>query len=46
VLGLASIANDVSPELALETIASIEVLGAFRASPAIKAALASRIQST
>ena len=46
VLGLASIANDVSPELALETIASLEVLGAFRASPAIKAALASRIQST
>jgi len=46
VLGLASIANDVSPELALDTIASLEVLGAFRASPAIKAALASRIQST
>ena len=46
VLGLASIADDVSPELALETIASLEVLGAFRASPAIKAALASRIQST
>jgi Arc/MetJ-type ribon-helix-helix transcriptional regulator len=46
VLGLASIANDVFPELALETIASLEVLGAFRASPAIKAALASRIQST
>src|ERR671933_129805 len=31
VLGLASIADDVSPELALETIASLEVLGAFRA---------------
>jgi Arc/MetJ-type ribon-helix-helix transcriptional regulator len=46
VLGLASIADDVSPELALETIASLEVLGAFRASPAIKAALASRSQST
>jgi metal-responsive CopG/Arc/MetJ family transcriptional regulator len=43
VLGLASIPDDVSPELALETIASLEVLGAFRASPAIKAALASRI---
>jgi Arc/MetJ-type ribon-helix-helix transcriptional regulator len=43
VLGLVSIANDVSPELALETIASMEVLGAFRASPAVKAALASRI---
>ena len=42
VLGLASIADDVSPELALATIASVEVLGAFRASPAVKAALAAR----
>src|SRR5260370_775557 len=31
VLGLASIAADVSPQLALATIASVEVLGAFRA---------------
>ena len=44
VLGLASIADDVSPELALETIDSVEVLGAFRASPAVKAALAGRIR--
>ncbi len=44
VLGLASIAEDVSPELALATIDSIEVLGAFRASPAVKAALAERIR--
>jgi Arc/MetJ-type ribon-helix-helix transcriptional regulator len=43
VLGLASIADDVSPELALATIASVEVLGAFRASAAVKAALAPRI---
>ena len=43
VLGLASIAEDVSPELARATIARVEVLGAFRASPAVKAALASRI---
>ncbi len=42
VLGLASIAHDVSPELALATIASVEVLGAFRASPAVKVALAPR----
>jgi Arc/MetJ-type ribon-helix-helix transcriptional regulator len=42
VLGLASIADDVSPELALATIASVEVLGAFRAPRAVKAALASR----
>jgi Arc/MetJ-type ribon-helix-helix transcriptional regulator len=43
VLGLATIADDVSPELALQTIASVEVLGAFRASAAVKAALAPRI---
>ena len=45
VLGLASIADDVSPELAVETIESIVVLGALRASPAVKSALAGRIQS-
>lgn len=44
VLGLASIAEDVSPELALATIDSIEVLGAFRASASVKAALAGRIR--
>jgi uncharacterized membrane protein YfbV (UPF0208 family) len=43
VLGLASVAEDVSPELALATIASVEVLGVFRASPAVKAALVARI---
>jgi len=42
VLGLATIADDVSPKLALATIASVEVLGAFRASAAVKAALVSR----
>src|SRR5215210_3103372 len=42
VLGLASIADDVSAELALETIASVEVLGAFRAPREVKAALAPR----
>ena len=45
VLGLASIADDVTPELALATIASIDVLGALRASPAVKSALAERIRS-
>jgi Arc/MetJ-type ribon-helix-helix transcriptional regulator len=44
ILGLASIADDVPPELALATIESLEVLGAFRASPAVKAALAERIR--
>jgi hypothetical protein len=43
VLGLASIAEDVTPELALATIAAVEVLGAFRASQAVKAALRNRI---
>lgn len=43
VLGLATIADDVTPELARRTIASVEVLGAFRASAAVKAALADRI---
>ena len=43
VLGLAVVADDVSPELALATIASVEVLGAFRAPAAVKAALAGRI---
>jgi len=42
VLGLGSIANDVTPELALATIESVEVLGAFRAPRAVKAALAHR----
>ncbi len=44
VLGLAVIAADVTPELALDTIASIHVLGAFQASPAVKAALGDRIR--
>lgn len=43
VLGLASIAEDVPPELALDTIELVEVLGAFRASPAVRAALSERI---
>ena len=43
VVGLARIANDVSPELARAAIRSIEVLGAFHASPAVRKALADRI---
>lgn len=42
VLGLASIATDVTAELARATIASISVLGALQASAAVKAALADR----
>lgn len=44
VLGLATIDDDVPPALAAQTIASISVLGALRASPAVKAALADRIR--
>lgn len=43
VLGMASIALDVTPELARATIDSIMVLGALHASSAVKAALADRI---
>jgi Arc/MetJ-type ribon-helix-helix transcriptional regulator len=42
VLGLASISQDVTPELARATIASVSVLGALHASPAVKAALSDR----
>jgi Arc/MetJ-type ribon-helix-helix transcriptional regulator len=44
VLGLASIAQDVTPELARATIASVCVLGALHASAAVKAALADRMR--
>ena len=43
VLGMASIATDVTVELALATIESIFVLGALHASAAVKTALAGRI---
>lgn len=44
VVGLARIASDVTPELALATIGSITVLGALQASPEIRSVLADRIQ--
>ncbi len=44
VLGLASIARDVSPELARAAVASITVLGALHASPEVRAALADRMR--
>jgi Arc/MetJ-type ribon-helix-helix transcriptional regulator len=44
VLGLATIDNDVTPDLARAAIASLTVLGAFHASAAVKAALADRLQ--
>ena len=44
VLGLASIALDVTADLARATIGSVSVLGALHASPAVKAALADRLR--
>jgi Arc/MetJ-type ribon-helix-helix transcriptional regulator len=43
VLGLATIADDVSPELARATIESITVLGALHAPADVKTALADRL---
>lgn len=43
VVGLARIAGDVTPDLALATIGSINVLGALQASADVKKALAGRI---
>ncbi|AKU21912.1 CopG family transcriptional regulator [Massilia sp. MB5] len=45
VLGLATVEDDVTPELARSAIASIQVLGAFIASPAVKDALADRLHT-
>ena len=42
VVGFLSIAEDVSPDLAREVIESVKVRGIFRASKAVKAALADR----
>ena len=42
VLGLVTFADDVTPELALASIASLDVLGSLQASPALKVALATR----
>jgi len=44
VVGLARIADEVSPDLARATIESVEVLGAFHASAAVRRALEERIR--
>jgi Arc/MetJ-type ribon-helix-helix transcriptional regulator len=44
VVGLARIADDVTPELASSAIESVTVLGAFQASVAVRRALSDRIQ--
>ena len=43
VLGLLTIAADVTPELARQTLQSVVVLGSLHATPAVKAALAERM---
>ena len=45
VLGLLTIAADVTPELALQTLRSVAVLGSLHATPAVKAALADRMKA-
>ena len=44
VVGLATIAADVTPELARAVIGSLDVLGALQASPEIRAALRDRMR--
>lgn len=44
VLGMLIIDDDVSPELAKQTIESIKVLGTFKANKAVQQALADRMQ--
>ncbi|MGO9817664.1 MAG: CopG family transcriptional regulator [Acidocella sp.] len=44
VLGLITIAQDVTPELVRATIASVTVLGALHASPEVRAALSDRMR--
>jgi Arc/MetJ-type ribon-helix-helix transcriptional regulator len=44
VLGVATIDDDVSAQLAAQTIGSIQILGVLRASPKVKLALADRIR--
>lgn len=44
VVGLVRVADDVTPDLARAAIESVQVLGAFQASPAVRQALADRIR--
>ena len=44
VVGLLHLSNDITPELALEAIESIQVRGIFQASDQVKTALADRIK--
>ena len=44
VIGILRLADDISPELAQETVESITLRGVFQASDAVKAALADRMK--
>jgi Arc/MetJ-type ribon-helix-helix transcriptional regulator len=44
VLGLLTVAPDVTPDLALDTIASLRILGAWNAPAAVKTALRPRLR--
>ncbi|MCB8965363.1 MAG: CopG family transcriptional regulator [Ardenticatenaceae bacterium] len=44
VLGMLTIADDVSPELARQTIESIKVLGTFKVNKAVQQAIADRVK--
>ena len=44
IIGLLHLSNDISPDLAAETIESIRVMGVFRGPEALKQALADRIE--
>lgn len=43
VIGLLRLANDITPELALQTVEEVHVMGVFKAPEAVKEALADRI---
>jgi Arc/MetJ-type ribon-helix-helix transcriptional regulator len=43
-LGMCFLAEDISPDLALSTISSLEVMGVLKASDAVKEALGKRIK--
>lgn len=43
IIGMGSLADDVTPELALATIAKVKVFGSFKCSPAVHDAIKDRI---
>lgn len=45
VIGMLKLADDIDPELALETIEAIRIRGSFQATPVLREALADRINT-